>query len=163
MPRCSGRVIQFPPAGRAAEEMLGVVFGRIADALPDICLAECRSFLFMPGVGVPSHPQPFLGHFAPVFFLDFGAAPLCLQAAVFRVSSKILRLGCHVHVQPQSPRQLGKASVNQWFRRATRAASEVGRAAVGPMGKSPPLARCRGCVSVSAETVSGSDCDDRRF
>ena len=28
---------------------------------------------------------------------------------------------------------------------------------------SPPLACCRGCVSVSAETVSGSDCDDRRF
>ena len=29
---------------------------------------------------------------------------------------------------------------------------------------SPPLARCCGCVSVSAETVSGSPyCDDRRF
>ena len=111
MPRCSGRVIQFPPAGRAAEEMLGVVFERIADALPDICLAECRSFLFMPGVGVPSHPQPFLGHFAPVFFLDFGAAPLCLQAAVFRAISIFLRLGRPVHPQPHSLSQLAKASV----------------------------------------------------
>ena len=47
----------------------------------------------MPGIGVPSHPQPLLGHFAPVFFLDLGVAPLCLQAAVFRVISISLRLG----------------------------------------------------------------------
>ena len=63
--------------------------------------------LLMPGLGVPSHPQPLLSHLAPVFFLDLGVAPLCLQAAVFRVNAKFLRLGRPVHGSLARP-QLGK-------------------------------------------------------
>src|SRR3954470_15274172 len=55
-----------------------------------------------------SHSSAIL---APVFFLDLGAAPLCLQAAVFRAISIFLRLGRPVHLQPHSLRQLAKASV----------------------------------------------------
>jgi hypothetical protein len=54
--------------------------------------------LLTPGIGVPSHPQPFLSHLAPVFFLDLGAAPLCLQATVFRAILIFLRLGRPMHV-----------------------------------------------------------------
>ena len=67
--------------------------------------------LITPGIGVPSHPQPLLSHLAPVFFLDLGAALLCLQTTGFRVISIFLRLGRPVHGHPQFAQPAGKASV----------------------------------------------------
>jgi hypothetical protein len=99
------------------------------EASRDICRAECRSWsriLLMPGLGVPSHPQPLRSHLAPVFLLDLGVAPLSLQAAVFRVSSKFLRLGRPVHGSLAHP-PAWQASVEANGSRVARA-SRKGRA-----------------------------------
>jgi hypothetical protein len=80
-------------ARRPGPSLVGIYFS--TTALVD---ARGSRILFTPDIGVPSHPQPLRSHLAPVFFLDLGAAPLCLQAAVYRAISIFLRLGRPVHV-----------------------------------------------------------------
>jgi hypothetical protein len=83
-------------AGWASDEMLTASFfggspRRFPKYLPRR-MPIMALLLITPGIGVPSHPQPLLSHLAPVFFLDLGAALLCLQTTVFRVISIFLRL-----------------------------------------------------------------------
>jgi hypothetical protein len=54
-------------------------------------------FVSAPHSGVLGHPQPFVGHDKPMILVHDRAALLGLLTALFRMISKLLRLGHRGH------------------------------------------------------------------